>query len=94
MAIGDGWSKPPCDVVIENGCLYGRGGVIVSDGVSYLSEFISMWKKKVRYKLKRVVLKISPKLAEALGYDFALKAPNRTFLERPVFDYLNNKFGT
>ena len=48
----------------------------------------------IRYKLKRAIFKISPSLAERLHFDFALKAPNRSFLENQIFDYLNKTFGS
>lgn len=48
----------------------------------------------IRYKLKRAIFKISPGLAERLQFDFALQAPNRSFLENQIFDYLNKIFGS
>ncbi len=43
-------------------------------------------------KLQRLVFKISPHLAIALGVEFPLKSANRQFLEGEIFDYLNAFF--
>lgn len=50
--------------------------------------------RKLRYKLKRLVFRVSPRLAERLQFDFALKAPNRTFLEGDIFSYINKNHGS
>ena len=45
--------------------------------------------RALRYRLKRIVFKLSPALAYRLKLDFRLHAPNRVFLEESVFAYLN-----
>ena len=48
--------------------------------------------KKIPYALKRAVFRASPALARSLGFDFRLRVPSRMFMEREVFDYVNQQF--
>ncbi|HLU18684.1 MAG TPA: class I SAM-dependent methyltransferase [Pusillimonas sp.] len=50
--------------------------------------------KKISYKLKRILFKLSPKLAEKLNISFPFRSRDRDFLENEVFAYLNTYLGT
>lgn len=44
---------------------------------------------KILYKLRRLLFKVSPRLAEALGVSFPYRSEDRRFLENEVFRFLN-----
>ena len=50
--------------------------------------------RKIRYKLKRVLFKLSPRLAETMGVAFPFHSLDRHFLEKDIFGYVNKRFGS
>jgi len=50
--------------------------------------------QKVSYKLKRILFKLSPNLAETLNIAFPFHSLDRQFLEGAIFGYLNRRYGT
>ncbi|WP_256943263.1 class I SAM-dependent methyltransferase [Achromobacter xylosoxidans] len=47
--------------------------------------------RRLIHRAKKGLFHWSPELAARCGFDFRLKAPNRSFLEQQIFDYLNQQ---
>ncbi len=45
---------------------------------------------KILHQFKRIIFAISPRLAEGIGVDFRMNLPNRVFLEKQIFGFMNS----
>ncbi len=45
---------------------------------------------RMLYHFKRLVFAISPRMAENMGVDFRMNLPNRVFLEKQIFGFMNS----
>jgi len=57
-------------------------------------ESIASKKRRKWSRLKRTIFSLSPQLAELFQIKFEINSPDRHFLEREVFTYINEKFGS